>query len=101
MGVQAYLVLYNAAQTLGWAYALGLILQGVREGGMQRAYSHAGETVCFLQMFSLLETVHAALGLVRSGVGPSFLHWSGRSHALLAVVSKFPELQARGPLPNN
>lgn len=93
--VRAYLFLYNAAQAIGWAFALGLIVQGVREGGMQRAYAHAGSTVCALQLAAILETLHAALGLVRSGVPASLLHWSGRSHALLAVVARFAELQAR------
>lgn len=97
--VKSYLFVYNSAQALGWAYALGLVAQGMREGGPQRAYAYAGETVCLLQAVSFLETVHAAAGLVRSGVPASLLHWSGRSHALLAVVARFPELQARRPEP--
>lgn len=92
---KSYLFLYNSVQALGWAYVLGLTTQGVMQGGLERAYAYAGHTVCLLQLASVLETFHAALGLVRSGVAPSLIHWSGRSHALLACVARFPELQVR------
>jgi formate hydrogenlyase subunit 4 len=38
---------------------------------------------------SLLETTHAAVGLVRSGVSANLTQWCGRAHALFMVAEPF------------
>ena len=42
------------------------------------------------QSVAVLETLHAAVGLVRSGVSANFVQWLGRSHVALFVLSAVP-----------
>ena len=44
-------------------------------------------------MCSLLEVVHAAMGLVRTGLVGAFTQWFARTHCLLAVVDSVVEVR--------
>ncbi|WOK96941.1 very-long-chain (3R)-3-hydroxyacyl-CoA dehydratase 2 [Canna indica] len=84
-----YLLCYNSLQSIGWALALARILSSSVHG----AYASAGDLICFLQAISFMEVVHAAVGLVPSGVLLSLMQWGGRTHFLLAILRQIPELQ--------
>ncbi|URD89384.1 Protein tyrosine phosphatase-like protein, PTPLA [Musa troglodytarum] len=47
----------------------------------------------FLQTISFVEVVHAAAGLVPSGVMLALMQWGGRTHFLLAILRQIPEVQ--------
>ncbi|XP_020113939.1 very-long-chain (3R)-3-hydroxyacyl-CoA dehydratase 2 isoform X2 [Ananas comosus] len=47
-----------------------------------------------LQAVSFLESIHAAVGLVPTGVLVSLMQWGGRTHFLLAIVRQIPEVQS-------
>jgi very-long-chain (3R)-3-hydroxyacyl-CoA dehydratase len=66
----AYLALYNAACQAGWAYVLWLIVQhlAVERQPASTLYAAIAAPLQIVQTAALLEVVHAALGLVRSGV---------------------------------
>mmetsp|Transcript_15676 Transcript_15676/g.43856 ORF Transcript_15676/g.43856 Transcript_15676/m.43856 type:complete len:218 (-) Transcript_15676:1027-1680(-) len=89
----AYLVVYNIAQAGGWLSVLLLTALTIQRGGSaEDVYSATGFLVCCFQGLSLLETLHAATGLVRSGVAAALIQWVGRSHVLFAVLYAVPEL---------
>lgn len=92
---ESYLVLYNVVQALGWAAILGLSTNEiVQTGRTDTVYASAGVLVCYYQGLSLLEALHAALGLVRSGVAAALIQWVGRSHVLFAVLYAIPKLHS-------
>eukprot|EP00793_Prasinoderma_coloniale_P004804 PRCOL_00000565-RA len=88
----AYLVGYNAAAAAGWAYVLAAVVgyAAARGGELGGAHgeSGAGDAVAALQLASLLEVAHAALGLTKSGVVNAFVQWFGRSHVALIVIGQ-------------
>ncbi|KAF2931141.1 hypothetical protein DAI22_05g187700 [Oryza sativa Japonica Group] len=47
-----------------------------------------------LQTWAILETIHAAIGLVHTSPLLAFLQWGGRTHFVLAVVRQIPEVQS-------
>eukprot|EP00892_Ulva_mutabilis_P007699 jgi/Ulvmu1/5300/UM022_0094.1 len=92
---QAYLAAYNALLGLGWAAcALVVLFYSAQNKDLSVAYNTAVPLANWLQAVSILETVHAALGLVRSGVLMNFLQWTARSHALFLAVNPEPSLHA-------
>ncbi|XP_059431310.1 uncharacterized protein LOC132164772 [Corylus avellana] len=81
-----YLFAYNSLQALGWAFALSRILSSfVFTKSIHGAYASAGELIWLLEAFQFLEVVHAAIGIVPSGVWTTFIQWEGRIIFLLAV----------------
>ena len=97
LGVKnAYLAVYNALLGLGWtAVALVVLLCILAQAeDSSLAYVKAAPLAKWLQAISLLETLHAALGLVRSGVMMNVLQWIARSHALFLAVDPEQSLHA-------
>ena len=68
VAIDSYLFVYNGTMAFCWSIVLAQLCRGFAEGGLGHGYSQAGSLVRLVQAVSLLETVHAALGLVRSGV---------------------------------
>lgn len=93
-----YLASYNAFMAVGWAWLATWVLLRCLLNGPQHGYDAATTTrLCSaLQWTSILETVHAALGLVHSGVSVNLLQWCGRAHALFLVVRPEPSLHTTG-----
>ncbi|XP_074558882.1 uncharacterized protein LOC141814831 isoform X2 [Curcuma longa] len=89
-----YLLFYNSLQTLGWALALARVLGSfVSDKTIHGAYASAGDLICFLQTIAFVEVLHAAFGLVPSGVMLALMQWGGRTHFLLAIIRQIPEVQ--------
>lgn len=92
---QIYLTAYNFLLGIGWAtVAAVVILNGVQSRDLCQAYDNAAPLAGWLQALSLLETVHALTGLVRSGVLMNALQWTARSHALFLAVNPETSLHA-------
>ncbi|KAK3135364.1 hypothetical protein QOZ80_5BG0418050 [Eleusine coracana subsp. coracana] len=90
-----YLLCYNSLQSLGWFIALLRLLPCLAPPlSIHSAYAVAGELICLLQTCAILETVHAAIGLVPTAPILTFLQWGGRTHFALAVVQQIPEVQS-------
>ncbi|CAL4901150.1 unnamed protein product [Urochloa decumbens] len=89
-----YLVCYNSLQALGWSIALlRLVACLAHPLSVHSAYAVAGDLICLLQTSAILETVHAAIGLVPTTPLLAFLQWGGRTHFVLAIVRQIPEVQ--------
>ncbi|KAJ3377465.1 hypothetical protein HDU92_008250 [Lobulomyces angularis] len=66
MGLRkTYLVAYNFASLIGWAYALYL-LTTVKDSS--RSFEKTGDIVTYVQTMAVLEIFHALLGLVKTPV---------------------------------
>lgn len=90
---KAYLLLYNVAQSIGWAVALvQSVLAIVRDGSHLNIYAAARPAVRLCQGVAALEILHAATGLVRGSPVAALMQWAGRSNCLFAVVHCIPEL---------
>jgi very-long-chain (3R)-3-hydroxyacyl-CoA dehydratase len=93
---KAYLVLYNLACCLGWAYALflagGEFFTGAGSSGatvslaLSRAWGAAAQPLSAVQWAMCLEVLHAAVGLVPSPVSTTFLQVLSRIVVLVAVT---------------
>ncbi|XP_051206687.1 uncharacterized protein [Lolium perenne] len=91
---QLYLLAYNSLQSLGWSLALFRLLACLAPPvSVHPAYALAGDLICFLQTCAVLETVHAAVGLVPTSPFLAFLQWGGRTHFVLALLQQVPEVQ--------
>ncbi|CAN6332803.1 unnamed protein product [Urochloa humidicola] len=89
-----YLVSYNSLQALGWFIALLRLVSCLAHPlSVHSAYAVAGDLICLLQTCAILETVHAAIGLVTTTPLLAFLQWGGRTHFVLAIVRQIPEVQ--------
>lgn len=73
--LRVYLIAYNLLQGGGWAAVFVTCLAAWARAGPEAGFSAASAWASVLQATSLLETVHAALGLVKSGVAPSLAQW--------------------------
>ena len=90
-GVDAYLSFYNLALFCGWSICLFHVLRNIHRPGT--VYEHASGACILSQSVSLLETLHASLGLVRSSPVMSLIQWTGRSHVLLLILNAVPSVQ--------
>ncbi|KAF6996206.1 hypothetical protein CFC21_012574 [Triticum aestivum] len=89
-----YLLAYNSVQAIGWSLALLRLLPCLAPPvSVRPAYAAAGDLICFLQTCAVLETVHAAVGLVPTSPFLAFLQWGGRTHFILALLRQIPEVQ--------
>ncbi|GLC38080.1 hypothetical protein PLESTF_000313200 [Pleodorina starrii] len=91
---QAYLALYNALQACGWAAVLGSLLYGAFTQPPEQLYLAAGYLTKLVQGASLLETLHAAAGLVPSSPLMALMQWMGRSNVLFCILDPQPQLHA-------
>eukprot|EP00271_Cylindrocystis_brebissonii_P002033 TRINITY_DN1238_c0_g2_i1.p1 TRINITY_DN1238_c0_g2~~TRINITY_DN1238_c0_g2_i1.p1 ORF type:complete len:229 (+),score=20.83 TRINITY_DN1238_c0_g2_i1:327-1013(+) len=86
-----YLVLYNALQSLGWMLVLFTLIKCAVKN--EDPYSATSSDVGILQMAALLEVVHAATGIVRTGVVTALMQWAGRAHVLFCIAGNVLEVQ--------
>ena len=95
---RTYLALYNGCQLAGWSCVLlGLLLHASEvvaapADAAAGVYASLRGLVSIVQTATLLETLHAAFGLVRSGVVGNVAQWAGRTHCWW-LVTRLPELQ--------
>uniref|UniRef100_A0A7S1YXL8 very-long-chain (3R)-3-hydroxyacyl-CoA dehydratase n=1 Tax=Trieres chinensis TaxID=1514140 RepID=A0A7S1YXL8_TRICV len=103
-----YLILYNGACCLGWAYVLSLAIPTAVSTGLSTVYAagsddgeggpgplgNLADALFYVQTAALLEIVHAALGLVRSPVFVTTLQVGSRIAALYAITHS-PESQVQ------
>eukprot|EP00884_Botryococcus_braunii_P001131 jgi/Botrbrau1/11018/Bobra.101_1s0016.1 len=90
----SYLLGYNVLQTALWTLGVGLTLWTlIRTGSGAGVYAAAAPVVKFAQLLALIETLHAATGLVRGSPLMSFLQWFGRSNVLFLIADYIPEVQ--------
>eukprot|EP00303_Exanthemachrysis_gayraliae_P003631 CAMPEP_0206016888 /NCGR_PEP_ID=MMETSP1464-20131121/23809_1 /ASSEMBLY_ACC=CAM_ASM_001124 /TAXON_ID=119497 /ORGANISM="Exanthemachrysis gayraliae, Strain RCC1523" /LENGTH=787 /DNA_ID=CAMNT_0053390719 /DNA_START=11 /DNA_END=2374 /DNA_ORIENTATION=+ len=94
----AYLVAYNLACMVGWAYALFLAFDCLlaTQGDLTKVWAAAYRPMQAAQWAMCLEVVHAVLGLVRSPFLTVFLQVLSRIMALL-VATTAPPVQASWP----
>uniref|UniRef100_A0A0E0DSH9 Very-long-chain (3R)-3-hydroxyacyl-CoA dehydratase n=1 Tax=Oryza meridionalis TaxID=40149 RepID=A0A0E0DSH9_9ORYZ len=85
--LQLYLLSYNSVQALGWFVALLRLLP---------CPVHSSYAVASDLTWAILETIHAAIGLVHTSPLLAFLQWGGRTHFVLAVVRQIPEVGRSG-----
>lgn len=79
----AYLVFYNVACMLGWAYCLVLGFSSlIEKGDLSGVYEITAPTLLVVQWAMCMEVLHAALGLVSSPVKTTFLQVLSRVVAL-------------------
>ncbi|KAJ1827273.1 hypothetical protein LPJ56_001748 [Coemansia sp. RSA 2599] len=66
--VDSYLVAYNAASFVGWAYVLVQTTLYLVENGanLDGLFDRVGETLIYVQTGAALEIIHSLVGLVRS-----------------------------------
>ncbi|KAF5835319.1 tyrosine phosphatase-like protein [Dunaliella salina] len=88
----SYLLLYNTLQAVGWAVCLCTLLSGL---GSNTVYNACSQYVRAFQGLAILESLHAALGIVPSNPGLALLQWAGRSNVLFLVLGRIPEASAR------
>jgi hypothetical protein len=93
---KAYLVLYNLAACAGWAYVIALTFLNARAGASPAAFwASVGPALVLVQTSAALEIVHAALGLVPSGVGTTALQVRGPARACACVCASAARVHAR------
>lgn len=89
-----YLFTYNSVQAGGWTVALIKLLTNVSSTkSIDGTYDAAGQLICLLQLFSVMEVFHGAIGIVPTKVLPVLMQWGGRTHFVAAIVCQIPEVQ--------
>jgi len=100
----AYLVLYNVVQFLGWSHMLYILLphldaalvKGVDRGQL---YSDIELSVKVFQTAAVLEVVHAAVGLVKTNPMLAMFQVSSRVFVVWAILDAVPESRLCRGLP--
>lgn len=71
----AYLVAYNAASMVGWAYIIAQIAQHFQEQpqGYATLYDRVAPALKVVQTAAFMEVFHSLVGLVRSPVSTTFI----------------------------
>ena len=95
-----YLIAYNGACCLAWAYVLFLSLTNVCPSNAKDTLAaiwtvpNLAMTLTYVQSAAFLEIIHAAVGMVRSPVVVTAMQVSSRLIALFAIIYS-PEAQAQ------
>jgi len=90
--MKAYLAFYNLAACVGWAYMCYLVFGSLISGeSAAEMWVKAGPVLKIVQTSAILEIAHAALKLVRSPVGPTFLQVFSRLALLWGFTAPFAE----------
>ncbi len=82
---QAYLAAYNAAQLAAWTLVAARCVTALAHPAPSAAvatFSAARAVVSVAQTLTFLETLHAVLGLTRSGVIGNVAQWAGAQRVL-------------------
>ncbi|RHY01703.1 hypothetical protein DYB25_006173 [Aphanomyces astaci] len=92
----AYLVLFNIASSVGWAYVLGQTFQLVYTDqdialSSAKLWGIIETPLKVVQTMAVFEVLHALLGLVRSPVGSTFLQVSSRLFLVWAINVLCPD----------
>ncbi|XP_066289294.1 very-long-chain (3R)-3-hydroxyacyl-CoA dehydratase 1-like [Branchiostoma lanceolatum] len=97
--VRSWLVFYNAASAVGWAYVLFLFFRHLlhtlpSHTWYEGVYGAVKDPLkAFLPLSLILEVLHAATGLVPSGVVPTALQMSARVFMVWGVAHLVPKIQ--------
>lgn len=90
----AYLLAYNAACMLGWAYVLFLGASALAKGApLTAVWAVTAAPLTIVQWAMCLEVVHAATGLVPSPLVPTFLQVLSRI-VILVIATAVPGSQS-------
>ena len=100
----AYLVLYNVVQFLGWSHMLYILLphldtaliKGVDRGQL---YADIELSLKIFQTAAVLEVVHAAVGLVKTNPMLAMFQVSSRVFVAWAILDAVPESRLCRGLP--
>merc|ERR1712241_711560 len=100
----AYLVLYNLVQFLGWSHMLYILLphldtaliKGVDRGQL---YADIEWSLKIFQTAAVLEVVHAAVGLVKTNPMLAMFQVSSRVFVVWAILGAMPESRLCRGLP--
>jgi len=91
---KAYLVTYNAVQTLGWSYLLFQMITHFTSGGdVKTLYGNTKLTLQIFQTGAVLEIFHAMFGLVRSSVSVTIQQVFSRVYVTWAILYMLPTSQ--------
>lgn len=91
---KAYLMAYNGIQWCSFFLIVTALLKCLmKTDGISTAYELTSTMLQFAHALMLLEILHAAFGLVRGGIVPTFLQVFGRSVILFGVVGATEEIQ--------
>jgi very-long-chain (3R)-3-hydroxyacyl-CoA dehydratase len=96
--INAYLLIYNLSQALGWFYlnyiALPyyktILVSGTSSGEM---YEEVKYTLKLLLLIPYLEVIHAVLGFVKSSPMPTFFQVTMRAFVFIAVCDHYKPVQ--------
>ncbi|KAI0155252.1 PTPLA-domain-containing protein [Xylariaceae sp. FL1272] len=94
---QSYLLLYNTLSLISWAYILSLPLTHLFTSSISPSTLQSDlHPLTIIQTLSLLEVLHALLGLVRSSPSTTALQIGGRNLVVWTVMRAFPSLVFHG-----
>uniref|UniRef100_A0A182XXC5 Very-long-chain (3R)-3-hydroxyacyl-CoA dehydratase n=1 Tax=Anopheles stephensi TaxID=30069 RepID=A0A182XXC5_ANOST len=99
--VKSYLILYNAAQVLGWCYMLYQLIAyyTIDKGTQQTLWEYLGFTVILFQNAALLEIVHAFTRIVPSNPVITTFQVLSRVMVVCGVVMATPTGKVSPGLP--
>ncbi|KAJ1892616.1 hypothetical protein LPJ66_006237 [Kickxella alabastrina] len=96
--VEAYLVAYNAASFVGWAYVLvkTLLYLSVHGTNLDGLFDSIGSALIIVQTGAALEIVHSLVGFVRSSAMTATLQVYSRLNLVWGILYMFdyPEVRA-------
>lgn len=84
--VDAYLATYNATQVVLWALAVTQALRALVGSGLRDVFSASRVFVTSAQALTILETLNALLGVVKSPLLANVMQFAGRTHALALTL---------------
>ena len=97
--LQVYLIAYNGASALGWAYVLFLTAVAYSRGDPASAlWGAVGAPLTYVQTAAALEVVHSLTGLVNSPAGTAFMQVFSRLWLVWGYARAFPECQGHWSL---
>lgn len=97
--IEAYLLIYNLSQALGWFYLNYIALPyyktmletGTSSGEM---YDEINATLRLLLLIPYLEVLHAVLGFVKSSPIPTFFQVTMRGFVFIAICDHYKPVQS-------
>jgi very-long-chain (3R)-3-hydroxyacyl-CoA dehydratase len=96
---RAYVIFYNVAQVLGWAFILFKLLQFYLDGNSHEKivtkslYEYLRGPLIIFQTAAILEVVHALTGLVRSPLMTTIMQVASRLVLVWGIVNVVPTAQ--------
>ena len=91
---RAYLVCYNLFCAISWSIIIFVAVRHcIDKKPVETLYKETSYLLKIAQSVAVLEVVHAAVGLVRSGVGPTLAQVTSRLVVLWLIVVPFPDTQ--------